>query len=206
MDNSLKTKEKPPKRGANAPAKGKTKNFLIGKEVKTKDLRHSAAERPSGPTTKPRIAAAEGRVKPLVRLLRCAMALRVTVPLGCGSRRLVWPKGSLPARQTRPECPFSLINSHPFGSARSRPRREAAQRTLDGEDRSGTIRDEGKRIQERGGRAGRGSPRRACADARGDTLLVELRALLHIHPPPQNSKRLHLRFHLGRADHPERVK
>ena len=58
----------------------------------------------------------------------------------------------------------------------------------------------------RGGRAGRGSPRRACADARGDTLLVELRPLLHIHPHPQNSKRLHLRFHLGRADHPERVK
>ena len=42
--------------------------------------------------------------------------------------------------------------------------------------------------------------------ARGDTLLVELRALLHIHLHPQNSKRLHLRFHLGRADHPERVK
>ena len=64
----------------------------------------------------------------------------------------------------------------------------------------------GKGIQERGGRAGRGSPRRACADDRGDTLLVELRPLLHIHPHPQNSKRLHLRFHLGRADHPERVK
>ena len=102
--------------------------------------------------------------------------------------------------------PFSLINSHPFGSARSSPGREATQRTLDGEDRSGIIRDEGKGIQEREGRAGRGSPRRACADARGDTLLVELRPLLHIHPHPQTSKRLHLRFHLGRADHPERVK
>ena len=50
------------------------------------------------------------------------------------------------------------------------------------------------------------APVGACADARGDTLLVELRALLHIHPHPQNSKRLHLRFHLGRADHAERVK
>ena len=40
----------------------------------------------------------------------------------------------------------------------------------------------------------------------GDTLLVELRPLLHIHPHPQNSKRLHLRFHLGRVDHPERAK
>ena len=44
MDNSLKTKEKPPKRGANAPAKGKPKTFLIGKELKTKALRQTAAE------------------------------------------------------------------------------------------------------------------------------------------------------------------
>ena len=41
---------------------------------------------------------------------------------------------------------------------------------------------------------------------RGDTLLVELRPILHIHLHPQTSKNLHLRFHLGRADHPERVK
>ena len=34
---------------------------------------------------KTRIAYAEGRVKPLARLLRCATALRVTAPLGCGS-------------------------------------------------------------------------------------------------------------------------
>ena len=54
MDNSLKTKEKPPKRGANAPPrKGKTKPFLIGKELKIKDLHHTAAVRASGPTTKP---------------------------------------------------------------------------------------------------------------------------------------------------------
>ena len=94
MDNSLKTNEKPPKRGANAPPrKGKTKTFLIGKELKTKALRHTAAERASGATTKstlkpkskPRIACAEGRVKPPARLLRCATALRVTAPLGCGS-------------------------------------------------------------------------------------------------------------------------
>ena len=30
---------------------------------------------------------------------------------------------------TRPDPPFSLINSHPFGSARSSPGREAAKRT-----------------------------------------------------------------------------
>ena len=46
MDNSLKTKEKLPKRGANAPPeKAKHKTFLIGKELKTKDLLQTAAER-----------------------------------------------------------------------------------------------------------------------------------------------------------------
>ena len=116
------------------------------------------------------------------------------------------PFGPSARAEPGPSTPFPHKPRLPPGSARSSPGREAAQRTLDGEDQSGTIRGEGKEIQERGGRAGRGSPRRACADARGDTLLVELRALLHIHPHPQNSKRLHLRFYLGRADHPERVK
>ena len=55
MDNSLKTKEKTPKRGLTPPRKGKTKTFLIGKELKTKDLRKTAAERASGPGTKTRI-------------------------------------------------------------------------------------------------------------------------------------------------------
>ena len=46
MDNSLKTKEKPPKEGASGPpAKGKTKTFLIVKKLKTNNLRHTAAER-----------------------------------------------------------------------------------------------------------------------------------------------------------------
>ena len=46
---------------------------------------------------------------------------------------------------TRPDPPpFPLVSSASFGSARSRPGREAAKRTLDGEDRSGTIRREGK--------------------------------------------------------------
>ena len=37
------------------------------------------------PESNPQIAYAERRVKPLARLLRCATALRVTAPLGCGS-------------------------------------------------------------------------------------------------------------------------
>ena len=73
MDNSLKTKEKPPKRGANAPPKRQT-----GGE--TEETR-----RQQTPNPKPRIASAQGRVKPLARFLRCATALRVTAPLGCGS-------------------------------------------------------------------------------------------------------------------------
>ena len=40
----------------------------------------------------------------------------------------------------------------------------------------------------------------------GNTLLVELRAILPIHPHPQTLKHLHLCLHLGRADHSERVK
>ena len=34
--------------------KPKTNTFLIGKELKTKDLRHTAADRASGSATKPR--------------------------------------------------------------------------------------------------------------------------------------------------------
>ena len=42
------------------------------------------------------IAYAERRVKPLARLLRCATALRVTAPHGCGSRR--WYGRKVPFR------------------------------------------------------------------------------------------------------------
>ena len=45
---------------------------------------------------------------------------------------------------TRPDPPFPLVSSASFGSARSRPGREAAKRTLDGEDRSEIIQGEGK--------------------------------------------------------------
>ena len=51
------------------------------------------------------IAYAERRVKPLTRLLRCATALRVTAPLGCGSDGWYGRKGTFPAQQARPECP-----------------------------------------------------------------------------------------------------
>ena len=49
--------------------------------------------------------------------------------------------------------PLSLVNSHPFGSARSGPGREAAKRTLAGENRSGIIQGEGKGGQRAGAKA-----------------------------------------------------
>ena len=49
--------------------------------------------------------------------------------------------------------PFPLMNSHPFGSARSSPGREAAKRTLAGENRSGIIQGEGKGGQRAGAKA-----------------------------------------------------
>ena len=57
--------------------------------LKTNTLRHTAERakrtRHKNPKPKTRIAYAEGRVKPLARLLRCATVLRVTAPLRCGS-------------------------------------------------------------------------------------------------------------------------
>ena len=75
---------------------------------------HTAAERGKRtdnkinpkPESKPRIAYAEGRVKPLARLLRCATALRVTAPHGCGSGVQVCPKGSLSGRPHGPNAPL----------------------------------------------------------------------------------------------------
>ena len=52
-----------------------------------------------------------------------------------------------------------------------------------------------------GGKVARSRPA-PCNNA----LLVELRPILHVHLHPQTLKRFHLRFHLGRVDHPERVK
>ena len=98
MDNSLKTKEKPPEEGLAPPAKGKTKTFLIGKKLKTTDLRQTAARRASGPGNKPKpnppdsLRAGAGQAAS--RLLRCATALRVTLAPTLRLKALVWPKGS----------------------------------------------------------------------------------------------------------------
>ena len=56
MDNSLKTKrETTGSGGLTPPAKGKTKTFLIGKELKTTDLYHTATDLASGSATKPQL-------------------------------------------------------------------------------------------------------------------------------------------------------
>ena len=59
---------------------------------------------PQNQNQNPRIAYAERRVKPLARLLRYATALRVTAPLGCGSRRPGMPERFPFGPSTRPEC------------------------------------------------------------------------------------------------------
>ena len=66
-------------------------------------------------------------------------------------------------RAPRPEPPLSLVSSASFGSARSRPGREAAKRTLDGEDQSDIIQREGKR----GGNCGQGVHNRTVAQRNG---------------------------------------
>ena len=82
------------------------------------------------PNPKTRIAYAERRVKPLARLLRCATALRVTAPLGCGSRRS-WYDRKVPfGPSTRPDPPFPLVSSASFGSARSCPGLEGVLGTI----------------------------------------------------------------------------
>ena len=97
MDNSLKTKEKTPKRGANTPPrKGKTKTFLIGKELKTKDLRKTTANRASGPTTKPESKPPDSRSREASQAAGAAPTLRYG-PAGDSAprlrlKRLVWPK------------------------------------------------------------------------------------------------------------------
>ena len=100
----------------NQNQKTKTKTFLIGKRLKTKDLRHTAArtgKRTDNKTQPMRKAAPDslraGAGQAATRLLHCATALRVTAPLGCGSRRLVWPKGSPFGPSTRPETPTPLF-------------------------------------------------------------------------------------------------
>ena len=110
-------------------------------------------------------------------------------------------------RATRPDPP---LFPHKQPSLRIGPQQSRAR---SGESGPLTARTdlESSATRERGFKSeGEGpleeAPGRACADVRGSTLLVELRALLHIHPHTQTSKRLHLRFYLGRADHPQRVK
>ena len=83
-----------------------------------------------------------------------------------------------------PSPPFPRKQHNPPGSARSSPGREAAKRTLDGEDRSGIIQGEGK-----GGTAGRKSipghiaERNGIATIRPRMGTVKLSSLAALSPP-----------------------
>ena len=88
MDNSLKTKEKPPKRGANTPSrKGKTKTFPIRKELKQKDLLTTAARRASVSGTKTRIKPSDSRSRGASQAAGAAPTLRYG-PAGDSAPRL----------------------------------------------------------------------------------------------------------------------
>ena len=95
-------------------------------------------------TAKPRSNLRAGAGQGAVHLLRYATVLRVTPPHRCGSRR--WYGRKVPFRPGyRPEPPPFPRKQPSFRSARSGPGREAAKRTLDGEDRSGILAGERKR-------------------------------------------------------------
>ena len=129
MDNSLKTKEKTPKRGANAPRKGKIKTFLIGKELKTKDLLTNRGG--LGKRSRPPQNQNQSRWRG-----RCATASASAPRL----RSSAWlPKGSLPARPHGPNVPLSPHQAIPSDRPGFAVPLRAAKRTLDGEDRSEII-------------------------------------------------------------------
>ena len=70
--------------------KPKTKPFLMGKELKTKDLHHTTAERASGATTKPQPKTPDSLRRGASQAAGAAPTLRygparVTPPLGYGS-------------------------------------------------------------------------------------------------------------------------
>ena len=126
----------------------KSKSFLIGKELKTKDLRKTTALRTSGSHPKTRIKPPDSLRQEASQAAGAAPTLRYG-PAGDSAPRLRlsgWYGRKVPFRpvHTARMSPFPLINSHPFGLARSSPGREAAKRTLDGEDRSEIIQGEGK--------------------------------------------------------------
>ena len=130
MDNSLKKREKPPEEGGlTPPAKGKTETFLIGKELKTKGLRYTAAERASRPATKPNPKTPDSLRQGASQAAGAAPTLRYG-PAGDSAPRLRLKAAGMAERFLSacphgPNPPFPLINSHPFGSARSSPGREA---------------------------------------------------------------------------------
>ena len=97
---------RPPGSPSRKPPRLGCKIFVLLSRSMLRPRRNGGNGTTTKPHPNPRIAYAERRVKPLARLLRCATALRVTAPLGYGSRRLVGPKGSLSAHPHGPHPPF----------------------------------------------------------------------------------------------------
>ena len=109
--------------------KPKTKTFLIGKELKTKDLLQTSAERASEPTTKPNPNPPDSLRQGASQAAGAAPTLRYD-PAGDSAPRLRLKASSMAERfpfgpSTRPEPPpFSLVGSASpqIGPQRSRAR------------------------------------------------------------------------------------
>ena len=129
---------------------------------------HGAEQRPETPSnrrvrtrTHGGVGGEEPRGSPLSRLRYgpagdSAPRLRLKAT-GMAERFPFGPSTARSNLTTRPAPPFPLVSSASFGSARSRPGREAAKRTLDGEDRSATMKCEGKGV---------GAPQTDCTKER----------------------------------------
>ena len=110
VDNSLKTKEKTPKRGANAPRKRQTKNLPYRSRTENKRLtpyRGGTGKRTDNKTQpKNRIKTPDSLRQGASQAAGAAPTLRYGPAGGSAPRlrlrRLVWPKGSLPARSRLP--------------------------------------------------------------------------------------------------------
>ena len=116
MDNSLETKKAPPKKGADAPAKGKHKTILIDKKLKTQDLHHTPAERGKRDDNKTQPKPPDSRSPGASQAAGAAPTLRYG-PAGDSAPGLRLKATGISERfpfgpSTRPPPPpFSLVNS-----------------------------------------------------------------------------------------------
>ena len=110
MDNSLENKRETTGRGGlTPPAKGKTKTFLIGKELQTNILRYTAAKRARVTATKSKFKTPDSLRQGASQAAGAAPTLRYGPAADSAPQLRLKAAGMaerfLSARQARPECP-----------------------------------------------------------------------------------------------------